>query len=178
MGKEDGNCHLKEYPHKEFCLLGNLFASEGKRNKVLQIKAKKRKGDDNFITSIRNSIASMYGTNAIGLGGVFMIKQGKAKLHVMPDFSKDPLESDKDVENWLKFYEMKSPLVCLSVMVSHDPGLDLRVEHTHCFSHHGDGGHYHYDTTPEEIEYEGYFSLAEEIYRVDRPTRTHQIGRD
>ena len=29
------------------------------------------------------------------------------------------------------------------------------------FSRHGDGGHYHYDTTPDEVEYVGYFNLAE-----------------
>ena len=29
------------------------------------------------------------------------------------------------------------------------------------FSRHGDGGHYHYDTTPDEVEYIGYFNLAE-----------------
>ena len=29
------------------------------------------------------------------------------------------------------------------------------------YSRHGDGGHYHYDTTPDEVEYIGYFNLAE-----------------
>jgi len=56
--------------------------------------------------------------------------------------------------------------------------LDLRVEHTHCFSNHGDGGHYHYDTTPEEVEYHAILVMAEKIYRVDRPKETHQLGRD
>ena len=41
-------------------------------------------------------------------------------------------------------------------------GLDLRVEHTHGYNlEKGQGGHYHYDTTPEEVEYIGYFNLAE-----------------
>ena len=44
-------------------------------------------------------------------------------------------------------------------------GLDLRVEHTHGLNKgQGQGGHYHYDTTPEEIEYVGYFGLAERKY--------------
>lgn len=34
-------------------------------------------------------------------------------------------------------------------------GLDLRVEHTHCFSIHGEGGHYHEDVTPETVVYSG-----------------------
>lgn len=37
----------------------------------------------------------------------------------------------------LHYYEAKAPLTMLSELVSHDPGLDLRVEHTHGFSAHG-----------------------------------------
>ena len=55
------------------------------------------------------------------------------------------------------------------------------------------GGHYHYDTTPEEVEYLGYYNTAQvhhfhtpshlkpllqTCYRVDRPTVTHMVGRD
>ena len=50
------------------------------------------------------------------------------------------------------------------------------MEHTHCFSSLGNGGHYHYDTAADEVEYEGYFVLAEEVYRVDRPGKSHSIG--
>ncbi|XP_078535541.1 ester hydrolase C11orf54 homolog isoform X2 [Lissotriton helveticus] len=78
-------------------------------------------------------------------------------------------ESDEAVDRWLKFYEMRAPLICQSVFVSRDPGLDLRVEHTHCYSHHGDGGHYHDDTTPETVQYLGYFHPAEILFRIDRP---------
>ena len=63
-------------------------------------------------------------------------------------------------------------------ILSMHQGLDLRVEHTHCFSHHGEGGHYHYDVTPADVRYTGYFVPAEYICRVDRPTVTHTIGRD
>jgi hypothetical protein len=36
------------------------------------------------------------------------------------------------------------------------------VEHTHGYNiEKGQGGHYHYDTTPDIIEYVGYFNLAE-----------------
>ena len=56
--------------------------------------------------------------------------------------------------------------------------LDLRMEHFHGFSMHGDGGHYHYDTTPQQVKYRAYLNVAEYMLRVDRPTQTHQIGRD
>ena len=38
-----------------------------------------------------------------------------------PRFSKEPLENDKDVNKWLKFYEMKAPLVSVGVFESIDP---------------------------------------------------------
>ena len=59
-----------------------------------------------------------------------------------------------------------------------DPGLDLRVEHGHGWGENSQGGHYHYDTTPDEVEYLGYYNLAEFCYRVDKPEDTHQLGRD
>ena len=38
----------------------------------------------------------------------------------------------------------------------------MRVEHTHGLNKEKcQGGHYHYDITPEVIEYTGYFNLAE-----------------
>ena len=52
------------------------------------------------------------------------------------------------------------------------------MEHFHGYGAHGDGGHYHNDTTPREVQYTGYFNVAEYMLRVDRPTQTHQMGRD
>ena len=57
----------------------------------------------------------------------------------------------------------------LTILYVYFQGLDLRVEHFHCFSEHGQGGHYHYDTTPEEVAYRAYFDIAESLYRVDQP---------
>lgn len=165
-----------------FCLLGNLFVSQGKPGNVIKVHVKERinKIESNFITILRKLLNTKYGQSGqtVSMGGVFLIKTGKAKLHIMPDFSTIPLNSDEDVNQWLKYFEMKSPLVCMTVFHSNDPGLDLRIEHTHCFSQHGDGGHYHYDTTPDIVEYEGYFNIAEKIYRIDAPKETHNIGRD
>lgn len=127
-----------------------MFVSEGKPGKVIKIEAHRRIEKDNFVTALRN-ILKQHFDYPVSLGGVFLIESGKAKLHIMPDFSTTPLLSDDDVNNWLRFFEMNSPLVCLSVFHSQDPNLDLRMEHTHCFSDHNQGGHYHYDTTPEDV---------------------------
>ncbi|NP_001016346.2 ester hydrolase C11orf54 homolog [Xenopus tropicalis] len=179
----DGSCLLEKYRDRnndnDFGLLSNLYACEGKPGKVIEVSVKRRIGQDNFVSCMRKSLKTHYGEKAVGLGGTFLLKEGKAKLHVMPrEYSACPLNTDEDVNGWLKFYEMKAPLICQSVFVSHDPGYDLRLEHTHCFSHHGEGGHYHYDTTPDTVEYLGYFHPAELLYRIDKPSATHMVGRD
>jgi hypothetical protein len=45
----------------------------------------------------------------------------------MPKFSETPLNTDEDVENWLKFYEMDAPFMNLSVFVSRDPVSVLKL---------------------------------------------------
>ncbi|CAG9862318.1 unnamed protein product [Phyllotreta striolata] len=159
-------------------LLGNLFFSEGKPGKVLKVHAKKRTGDDNFITSIRKAIVAKY-NDLVGIGGVFLMKEGKGKFHVMRDFSKTPIQNEEQLNKWLKFYNFSAPLVSVGTLVNSDGGeLDLRVQHFHTFSHHGEAGHYHYDTTPEEVEYLGFFNVGEMLYRIDKPVNTHNWGRD
>ena len=52
------------------------------------------------------------------------------------------------------------------------------MQHFHSFSHHGEGGHYHIDTTPEDVEYLGFFNLGETLYRVDQPPNALRFGKD
>ncbi|KAG5884655.1 hypothetical protein JTB14_005399 [Gonioctena quinquepunctata] len=180
VDKDDDKSIQEILPNNEtrLALLGNLFVSEGKPGKVIKVHAKKRTGEDNFITSIRKALEDAYQDKLIGMGGVFLLKEGKVKQHVMRDFSKTPLENEEQMNKWLKFYNMSAPLIAVGTLVNGDAGLDLRVQHFHSFSHHGEAGHYHYDTTPETVEYIGYFNLGEKIYRIDRPTNTHSWGRD
>ncbi|KAI6646463.1 Ester hydrolase [Oopsacas minuta] len=130
-------------------------------------------GKDDFITGIRKALTIHYGDKPVGLGGVFQIVNGTARLHIMSEFCDYPLETMDKINNWLQFFHMKAPLICLSAMVSYDAGeFGIRLEHTHCFSHHGEGGHYHYDTTPEEVEYLGYFNLAKQVFQYDQPPKS------
>ncbi|XP_028278020.1 ester hydrolase C11orf54 homolog [Parambassis ranga] len=146
---------------------------------VIEVRAKKRTGSHSLVTALRTTLEGHYPDKSLALGGTFIIQKGKAKIHIMPrEFSVCPLNTNDDVNNWLKHFEVSAPLICQSVLVSRDPGLDLRVEHTHCFSHHGEGGHYYIDTTPDSVEYLGYFVPAEFVYRIDRPRETHKVGRD
>jgi len=169
IGKNDS--YVSEpFSSTQFGLMGNFLLTDGKPSTpVIKVRANHRTGKDDFVTCMRKGLAQKYGDKPVGIGGVFLIKAGKANLHIMPDFSDVPLKTDEEVNNWLRFFDMDAPLVCLSVFYSHDPGLALRIDHTHCFSQHGQGGHYHYDVTPETVEYEGYFTMAEQVYRIDKP---------
>mmetsp|Transcript_22511 Transcript_22511/g.43841 ORF Transcript_22511/g.43841 Transcript_22511/m.43841 type:complete len:210 (-) Transcript_22511:179-808(-) len=173
----------------EFGLLGNFVACEGKTTPVVKVRVKKRKGEDNFVTCMRKGLAKALEESKvkvdgaksaqIGIGGVFKVVSGKIHGHVMPDFKKTVMIDGPEVDEWLNFYEMGPDLTCLSVFLSGDPakadqdskedfGLDLRLEHTHFFSQSKkEGGHYHFDKTPDDVEYIGYFLPAPVVYRVD-----------
>jgi hypothetical protein len=119
---EDGSAKLIALPESEtkISLLGNLFMSEGRSGKVIEVRAVRRTGQDNLVSCLRKSLESGH-PGHIGLGGVFCATKGRLKIHVMPKFSETPLESNEDVENWLQFYEMDAPFMNLSVFVSRDP---------------------------------------------------------
>jgi len=172
--KGDVLCEKVEDQTKGFGLMANLLGSDGSTGPLLHITAQSRTGPLNFTEAIQQSIKAVYGNKLVSLGGVFLIRHGKANLHVMPDFSDKPLPDRTDVEGWLRYFDMQAPLICLSVFHSgDDQGLRLRMEHTHCFSVDGGGrgGHYHYDLdeTREEVEYEAWFNVAEVLYRIDQP---------
>ena len=52
-------------------------------------------GEKNFVTCMRETLAETWPELAIGLGGVFNIGEGKAKFHVMPDFSPCPINTNE-----------------------------------------------------------------------------------
>uniref|UniRef100_A0A914C3J3 DUF1907 domain-containing protein n=1 Tax=Acrobeloides nanus TaxID=290746 RepID=A0A914C3J3_9BILA len=152
------------------CLMANLAVSDGAPKKdILKIEAKIRTNESNFPETIRRALAEHYPGQLVSMCGVFILKKGTAKFHIMQDFPHRPWNSREEKNtDFLKFFEMNAPIVCTTVFHSYDPGLSLRLEHTHCFSEHGDGGHYHHDTTPDIVEYEGYFLPADQLYRIDQ----------
>jgi len=159
------------YPENQLGILCNLFACDGEPGKVIYFRAKKRTGERNVVSCMREGLRPVYTPKGqtVGLGGAFRIVKGKAHAHIMPDF----LERDmpvEEVKSWLRFFEYEAPLTCLSVFLTEDiQDLNLRLEHTHFFSDHNQGGHYHYDTTPDEVEYEGFFAPCEHVFRIGQP---------
>ena len=154
-----------------FGLLGNFFVcSEEEESTILRIKAKTRLTNENFTNAIRNVISQNFPNQVVSLGGVFSVTGSQTNCHVMPDFSQEPLENDKMVQDWLNFYEFDESMTFASVLHSHDPGLNLRMEHSHGYNEERKQlGHYHYDLNPETVEYDGVFALATKVVRIDMP---------
>lgn len=156
-------------------LMCNLFGCDGETGPLLHIKVKGRTGNLNFTEAVQKGLADVYGDRLISVGGVFVARSGKLKMHVMPDFPDKPFKSRDEVDKWLRFFDMDTPMVCLSVLHSgDDKDLGLRREHTHCFGADDDegnqrGGHYHFDLdeTMDTVEYEGWFNVAEVLYKID-----------
>jgi len=171
---KDGRILLANYSSEEIGVLANLFASDGLPGKVIEIEVSKRIKDKNFISCIREALAEHFGPQKpIGLGGVFIISgpSSRFKGHVMPDFASYDFVDPAQVEDWLQFFQIDTPATCLSTILSHDVGSKgFRLEHTHFFNDFGQGGHYHYDTTPETVHYRGYFSICQAAFRVSGPT--------
>lgn len=174
--QDDGSALCEEIGTSTGCaLMCNLFGSDGEKGPLLNIKARGRTGKLNFTQAIQKGLADVYGDRLISLGGVFVVRSGKLKMHVMPDFPDKPFTSREDVDEWLHFFDMDTPMVCLSVLHSgDDKDLGLRKEHTHCFGADGAentrrGGHYHFDLdeTMDSVEYEGWFNVAENLYKID-----------
>ncbi|KAL4734349.1 hypothetical protein BDV11DRAFT_212900 [Aspergillus similis] len=179
VGEADSvNC--RHAPSTNCALMVNLFGSSGLPGPVLKVTARGRTGPANFTNAIRAGLLEAYGDSyPISMGGVFLLKTGMARFHVMPDFPAPenlPFKDRRVLEQeWLKYHTCEAPVVCLTVFHSADPeGLQLRMEHTHCFELDGSrkGGHYHYDLETDhggEVEYEAYLNVAEVVYRIDRP---------
>lgn len=123
------------------------------------------------------SFCFIFGFFRSGIGGVFILKNGNAHQHVTRGISEKPIDM-KNIDQWLKFFDMPAILIALGTFVSDDMDLDLRLQHFHSFSTNNWGGHYHYDTTPDTAEYEAYFNVGNSIIRVDQPDASYHIGVD
>ena len=181
---ENQKCKSSKYTARKHGGLGNIYYSDGKPGKVIKIMIKGRSGNQGSLpqamrTALKENL-STENDNHFAVAGVFRILNGKIKSHVQPDYDTikheyyDPKQM-KCVKDFLKFYEPIGPYFqCYSILWTGDPTggkLNLREsgEHTHFHSYKGtqDAGHYHFDVTPEEIEYECYFNIPEEVHRVN-----------
>jgi len=177
-------CITKKYTEKKHGGLGNIYFSDGKIGKVIKIKLKKRIGKQGSLPqAMRSALLEniiIEKNRHVALGGVFRVLHGGVKSHVQPDYEDIKHEYYdsklmKCTKDFLQFYEPVGPkLQCYSVLWTGDPtGGDLNLresgEHTHFHSYNNkqEAGHYHFDVTPNDIEYECYFNIAHEVFRVN-----------
>ncbi|KAI0212199.1 Ester hydrolase C11orf54, partial [Lamellibrachia satsuma] len=81
--KDQSRYILEKCSCTDCSLLLNIFLSEGKGGKVLEVKAANRTGDKDIILCMRKSLSAKYGDKLLGVGGVMLLEKGKAKIHVM-----------------------------------------------------------------------------------------------
>lgn len=163
-------CYHKSLPNDEtrFSLMANFFTSNGIKGEVLKIVCEVRKGPLSFSMCIREALVKHFGDEIIALGGVMLIENGKVKIHVIkPSLAKIPLKSEKELGDLLHFIELSPPSVGVGCIVSHDPGLNLRLQHFHLYTDRDQGGHYYNDTEPKTIKYTGYFSVSKQFTKID-----------
>ena len=89
----------------------NLFGSAGESGDVLKVMASSRNGPKNFTDCIREAMADSLGQDrTVSLGGVFLIRKGKANIHVMPGFRSpnEPFKDRADVDSWAEVLRLRS----------------------------------------------------------------------
>ena len=177
-------CIAEKYTARKHGGLGNVYYTDGVKGKVIKIKIKGRSGDQGSLPqAMRKALTDnlpIKDNEHIALAGIFRILKGQIKSHVQPDYADIKHEyydakQMKCVKDFFQFYEPVGPeLQGYSVLWTGDPtggNLDLREsgEHTHFHSYTKENvaGHYHFDVTPNDIEYEGYFNIAKEVHRVN-----------
>jgi len=176
--KGDDCFECTKYSSTRVGFLANLFACKGEPCSLLSVKVSGRTGSQDFISAIHRILKTHFPDKAIGLGGIFRMHRARFKAHIMPDFKETVMKEGPEVDAWLRFFEFQGKgAVFLSTCLTRDPrektggsSLHLRLTHTHFWNpESGEGGHYHYDVTPEGVTYEAIFALAHEIVRIEDP---------
>lgn len=97
----NSKCELRDYASDRVGYLGNLFASEGTSSQVFRVEARHRTtAEANFITCMREGLANAFPKKAVGMGGVFQLKSGKFKAHIMPDFKSTVMIDGPEVNGY------------------------------------------------------------------------------
>uniref|UniRef100_A0A1I7XMR5 DUF1907 domain-containing protein n=1 Tax=Heterorhabditis bacteriophora TaxID=37862 RepID=A0A1I7XMR5_HETBA len=82
----------------KFSLMANLAVSENDDpSEVVHFKCSIRTGQLNLPETIRRAIAEHYTDKPVSLAGLFILHEGEAKLHVMPDFPSCPFNNTDEV---------------------------------------------------------------------------------
>lgn len=173
---------VRPYNSSVVGFLANLMASDGAPGQVVRVRVARRtdRAECGSFTDImrRGLAAQVAPSDVMGVGGVFRVVAGKVRAHVMRDTGGRHLRHQGEVLPYLPFFDMGPGLVAMTTFVTSDPTaargsalppLRLRLEHTHFFhpTDASQGGHYHGDITPDDVEYEAYLVPNGALYKID-----------
>ncbi|KMR04537.1 ester hydrolase c11orf54-like protein [Lasius niger] len=123
LDEDTGMCALESITNSnpDYYPYGNLFISEGQPGQVLKVQAKKRI-NMGFLSALQNALYYEYSFNnprqLVGLGGTFVMKNGRAKHHVLPYSWNARLKAAADIHNWLHYFVLDAPLIAVGTLVS------------------------------------------------------------
>ncbi len=102
------------------------------------------------------------------------VTKGKVKVHIAPEFVELDVDDLEAIAASREYFEFGPDLIMLTTFLTDDPSengrLHLRLVATNCYSlnkHSNEGGCFIESASDDDIEYEGYFSLAKYVYRVE-----------
>ncbi|VDK32691.1 unnamed protein product [Taenia asiatica] len=90
-------------------------------------------------------------------------------INQQPNFPPYPVDTPARMAEFIKAFEMDPPVLGMGTLVSHDPyGIDLKLEHFHCYNEAKNlAGHFYWDTEPEKAHYRLYLTVAKSLLRID-----------
>ncbi|VDN10313.1 unnamed protein product [Dibothriocephalus latus] len=149
------------------------YRTTGHPCEVIEVIAKRRLCEGSIGKFLHDALQPRYGGRELpmALGGVFLLEHSGAKYHVFSELPSEPYHTFPDLKDYLKYYEMKEPIIGMGTVISHDPeDLDLRMHSFHIYNvERNVAGHFETDTDPEAASYRIYLHPASHICRMDKP---------
>nr|VZI48208.1 unnamed protein product [Spirometra erinaceieuropaei] len=150
-----------------------LFVTEGNEGWVIEVIAKRRLCDGSIGKFLHEALQSRYGRGEepMALGGVFLLENSGAKYHVFSELPHEPYHTFPELKSYLKYFEMKAPIIGMGTVLSHDPNdLGLHMHSFHIYNvERNVAGHLETDTDPEVASYRIFLHPVSHICRIDKP---------
>ena len=164
---------LVEYASTAFGGLAAFTHCQDKNETAIRIKVSGRITKLDFMSSLRQILLDAFPDKSMGIAGIFTMPSGTFNAHIMPEFSSANLTLAQFTDR-LQFFEFEGEgAVFVGHGVTNDPNggkFHLTPTHVHFWNTLSmNGGHYHYDVTPDQVEYEGYFFVTSKLFRIADP---------
>ncbi|VDM30381.1 unnamed protein product [Hydatigera taeniaeformis] len=200
-GEQTGTPQVIKATDNNFGLVGQLLSTEGLPgsvvvcihtiflflslyifwHQVIEVDVADRLKEGSVHVFLREALTDAYGKldKPVALGGVFVLTDSRARFHVLqPNFPPHPVDTPARMAEFIKVFEMDPPVLGMGTLISHDPyGIDLKLEHFHCYNEAKNlAGHFYWDTEPEKAHYRLYLTVAKGLLRIDPKKKTQSVN--